>query len=319
MNKILRRIFPHIPERNQIHHFNPWHEKMPSPSYSSFTRFPPALPLFQHPSRIDSSNNGHTARFFHDSLPDDIGLVSDVQTGGGRGIGRHGFIIPNSDPGDEDNAEGFIDVLQVASNERGLERLEQHPQSKLPQGVMSEDTNKFSGDDEENQFSKNEEEIGDQPRSMTSSGHRGLHGRKPEPAALGKRGPECMRRCIAQGVLHPVQCHSLCWNPLYSLYTVVNYSVIRDPFLVSLHASCIFLLWYLVFLPWFSSHVVHALSSPTQMSGELRISTFPIFFFHFLRFLHFDILNILSSPKNMNIIRSHILSRPTILLSLFLL
>jgi len=27
---------------------------------------------------------------------------------------------------------------------------------------------------------------------------------------LGKRGPECMRKCIAQGVLHPVQCHSLC-------------------------------------------------------------------------------------------------------------
>lgn len=28
--------------------------------------------------------------------------------------------------------------------------------------------------------------------------------------ALGKRGPECMRRCIMQGLLHPVQCHSLC-------------------------------------------------------------------------------------------------------------
>lgn len=32
--------------------------------------------------------------------------------------------------------------------------------------------------------------------------------RRPPP--LGKRGPECMRKCIAQGVLHPVQCHSLC-------------------------------------------------------------------------------------------------------------
>lgn len=30
------------------------------------------------------------------------------------------------------------------------------------------------------------------------------------PPPLGKRGPECMRKCIAQGVLHPVQCHSLC-------------------------------------------------------------------------------------------------------------
>lgn len=28
--------------------------------------------------------------------------------------------------------------------------------------------------------------------------------------ALGKRGPECMRRCIMQRLLHPVQCHSLC-------------------------------------------------------------------------------------------------------------
>lgn len=27
---------------------------------------------------------------------------------------------------------------------------------------------------------------------------------------LFKRGPECMRRCIMQGQLHPVQCHSLC-------------------------------------------------------------------------------------------------------------
>lgn len=26
----------------------------------------------------------------------------------------------------------------------------------------------------------------------------------------GKRSPDCMRRCIAQGILHPVQCHSLC-------------------------------------------------------------------------------------------------------------
>ncbi|XP_076352877.1 uncharacterized protein LOC143248407 [Tachypleus tridentatus] len=25
-----------------------------------------------------------------------------------------------------------------------------------------------------------------------------------------KRGPECMRKCIAEGILHPVQCHSLC-------------------------------------------------------------------------------------------------------------
>lgn len=30
------------------------------------------------------------------------------------------------------------------------------------------------------------------------------------PTTLGKRGPECMRRCILQGLLHPVQCHSLC-------------------------------------------------------------------------------------------------------------
>lgn len=28
--------------------------------------------------------------------------------------------------------------------------------------------------------------------------------------SLGKRGPECMRKCIMQGELHPVQCHSLC-------------------------------------------------------------------------------------------------------------
>lgn len=34
--------------------------------------------------------------------------------------------------------------------------------------------------------------------------------RQHERPTLGKRGPECMRRCIAQGVLHPVQCHSLC-------------------------------------------------------------------------------------------------------------
>ncbi|KAI2810315.1 hypothetical protein BLOT_001475 [Blomia tropicalis] len=35
---------------------------------------------------------------------------------------------------------------------------------------------------------------------------------KPELATIttGKRGPECMRRCITQGLLHPVQCHSLC-------------------------------------------------------------------------------------------------------------
>jgi len=32
---------------------------------------------------------------------------------------------------------------------------------------------------------------------------------KSEPI-MGKRGPECMRKCIAQGVLHPIQCHSLC-------------------------------------------------------------------------------------------------------------
>ncbi|GFR18526.1 hypothetical protein TNCT_104751 [Trichonephila clavata] len=25
-----------------------------------------------------------------------------------------------------------------------------------------------------------------------------------------KRGPDCIRKCITQGVLHPLQCHSLC-------------------------------------------------------------------------------------------------------------
>ena len=35
-------------------------------------------------------------------------------------------------------------------------------------------------------------------------------GRRMQTTPLGKRGPECMRKCIAQGVLHPVQCHSLC-------------------------------------------------------------------------------------------------------------
>lgn len=35
---------------------------------------------------------------------------------------------------------------------------------------------------------------------------------KPESTTptLGKRGPECMKKCITQGLLHPVQCHSLC-------------------------------------------------------------------------------------------------------------
>ncbi len=36
------------------------------------------------------------------------------------------------------------------------------------------------------------------------------YGRRMHAPPLGKRGPECMRKCIAQGVLHPVQCHSLC-------------------------------------------------------------------------------------------------------------
>ncbi|KAI1292640.1 hypothetical protein HDE_06883 [Halotydeus destructor] len=49
------------------------------------------------------------------------------------------------------------------------------------------------------------------PMSMTSGsgGSDGGHWRVSS-SSLGKRGPECMRKCIAQGVLHPVQCHSLC-------------------------------------------------------------------------------------------------------------
>lgn len=207
MNKIFRQIFPHIPERNQIHHFNPWHGKASPSSYSSsFTRFPAALPLYQYRNDgIDSSNNGHTVRFLRDPLPLEIGSVPDVPKGGDFGFERQqGLINPISDPGDDD---GFIDVLQVASNERGLERMEQQP--RIPSDEVSHDLNKLD-EDETNQFMKHMVDSGDRPRSMISSGHHGLHGRKPEPAALGKRGPECMRRCIAQGVLHPVQCHSLC-------------------------------------------------------------------------------------------------------------
>lgn len=207
MNKILRQIFPHIPERNQIHHFNPWHEKPSSPHYSSFSRFPPALPLYQHPSHTDSSNNGHTARFFRDPLPADFGLVPEV-----RGSNQmQGLLIRNGDPGDDENTDAFIDVLQVASNERGIERMEHQPsQPRIPLEEVSDDLNKVSPERESIQDMKDVDEIADRPRSMTASGHRGPHGRNPEPAALGKRGPECMRRCIAQGVLHPVQCHSLC-------------------------------------------------------------------------------------------------------------
>lgn len=205
MNKIFRQIFPHIPEKNQIHHFNPWHGKALPPSYSSFTRFPAALPLYQYQSRIDSSNNGNRARLLHDPLPLDIGSVSDFPTGE-VGSARQGLITPSDDPADDD--DGFIDVLQVGSNEQGLERIEQQPQGRIPFEEIPHDLNKLG--EETSQFLKNMGEPGDRPRSMISSGHRGLHGRKPEPAALGKRGPECMRRCIAQGVLHPVQCHSLC-------------------------------------------------------------------------------------------------------------
>lgn len=201
MNKIFRQIFPHIPERNQIHHFNPWHGKAPASSQSSFSRFPAALPLYQHQSRIDPSNNGHIARFLGDPLSPEIGLVSDVPTGD-IGSERRALLMPNGD--DED--DGFIDVLQVASNERGLERMEQQPRPRIEVNEIPHDLNKL--EEETSQFMKNMD--GDQPRSMISSGHHGLYGRKPEPAALGKRGPECMRRCIAQGVLHPVQCHSLC-------------------------------------------------------------------------------------------------------------
>lgn len=48
---------------------------------------------------------------------------------------------------------------------------------------------------------------------LRSGGGGGGHGRWRVPGAppvLGKRGPECMRECIQQGILHPVQCHSLC-------------------------------------------------------------------------------------------------------------
>lgn len=27
-----------------------------------------------------------------------------------------------------------------------------------------------------------------------------------------KRGPDCMGKCIHQGLIHPLQCHSLCWT-----------------------------------------------------------------------------------------------------------
>ena len=222
MNKILRQIFPLIPERNRIHHFNPWIDKSSSPSYSSFSRFPAALPFYQqhqnyhHQQNQQSGNNGH-ARFFRDPLPSEPELIPGLRPGQetrGAEFARKGLIIPNSDPGDEvdnNNVDGFIDVLQVASDERGLERMEQ---SRIPseEEVSSNfDLNKVSVEGEEG--SQSEVPVGDRPRSMTSSGgHHGFgpYGRKPEPAALGKRGPECMRRCIAQGVLHPVQCHSLC-------------------------------------------------------------------------------------------------------------
>lgn len=50
---------------------------------------------------------------------------------------------------------------------------------------------------------------------QSKSPNRGEMGRNPSKPelttpSLGKRGPECMRRCIMQGLLHPVQCHSLC-------------------------------------------------------------------------------------------------------------
>lgn len=220
MNKILRQIFPLIPERNRIHHFNPWIDKsLPSsPSYSSFSRFPAALPLYQqhqnyhHQQNQQPGNNGQ-ARFFRDPLPSEAELIPlrPGQETRGAEFARKGLIVPNSDPGDEvdnNNVDGFIDVLQVASDERGLERMEQ---SRIPseEEISSNfDLNKVSVEGEEG--SQNELPVGDRPRSMTSSGGHHGYGRKPEPAALGKRGPECMRRCIAQGVLHPVQCHSLC-------------------------------------------------------------------------------------------------------------
>ena len=28
----------------------------------------------------------------------------------------------------------------------------------------------------------------------------------------GKRSPGCMQRCVTGGMLHPAQCHSLCWK-----------------------------------------------------------------------------------------------------------
>lgn len=43
-----------------------------------------------------------------------------------------------------------------------------------------------------------------------ANGHDGKGKEESTTPSLGKRGPECMRRCIQRGQLHPVQCHSLC-------------------------------------------------------------------------------------------------------------
>lgn len=43
---------------------------------------------------------------------------------------------------------------------------------------------------------------------VTSPSIAARHGWRVVP--MGKRGPKCMRECIAQGLLHPLQCHSLC-------------------------------------------------------------------------------------------------------------
>ncbi|XP_076322185.1 uncharacterized protein LOC143231548 [Tachypleus tridentatus] len=58
--------------------------------------------------------------------------------------------------------------------------------------------------------------ISDVIKSDESTGDSLLHVRKSTGGLWHvskghqKRGSECMRKCILQGILHPVQCHSLC-------------------------------------------------------------------------------------------------------------
>lgn len=161
MHKILRHLFPAMPERN-IPHL--WRSLAPQESHYNSDIKPPT------PQRKQSAAICATC------TEEQLGAQSAPQT---RPVDDAANVLDviRSKEDAEEVAEFLADANSVMNRARPMTAVRTQPNEPA--------------------------------RTRPAGGGGGGPWRVSSPA-LGKRGPECMRKCIAQGVLHPVQCHSLC-------------------------------------------------------------------------------------------------------------